>query len=65
MAKSPSKSYPAPDVVLSVGGSLLNDGAPNEAMARIIARVGRIARQIAVYVQWDDGNVEFVDTGHD
>ncbi len=34
---SPSQAYPAPHVVLSVGGSLLNDGAPNTQMAKALA----------------------------
>ena len=39
MAKSSSKPYPAPAVVLSVGGSLLNDGRPNLMMAEKLADV--------------------------
>ncbi|VVB56752.1 Uridylate kinase [uncultured archaeon] len=34
-----SNSYPAPAVVLSVGGSLLNDGKPNAEMAAKLAGV--------------------------
>ena len=30
-------SYPVPSVVLSVGGSLLNDGKPNAEMAKRLA----------------------------
>ncbi len=39
MATSSSSSYPAPAVVLSVGGSLLNDGRPNAEMASKLAGV--------------------------
>jgi len=39
MAKSSPKSFPAPSVVLSVGGSLLNDGRPNPLMAEVLANV--------------------------
>lgn len=32
-------------------------------LASIVAEVGREARQIAMFVQWDTGDVEFVATG--
>ena len=43
MANPPSALYPAPSVVLSVGGSLLNDGKPNAEMAKKLAEAIRSA----------------------